>query len=233
MATPPTIVFDLDGTLVDTARDLVATLNAILTSEGMMPVGFNQAIAMVGSGARVLLESAFASEGRALTEEKLDALFTAFLAHYGDHLTDRSRPYPGAEEILDRFAGDGWQLAVCTNKHEGPARKLLDALGFLGRFAAVAGPDTFGFRKPDPRHLTETIRLAGGSPDNAVMVGDSATDVETALAADVPVVVVDYGYSPISVDQLGATRVISALAELPDVVAGIRRKRRASEAVNS
>jgi phosphoglycolate phosphatase len=223
--TRPTIVFDLDGTLVDTAHDLVATLNSILVAEGMVPVKVEAAVAMVGSGARVMLEAAFAAEGRALTPETLDRLLRDYMALYDEHLADESRPYPGAEVMLDRFAAEGWLLAVCTNKFEASARKLLRILGLAPRFAAITGQDTFAFRKPDPRHLTETIRLAGGVGDNAVMVGDSTTDIDTAMAANVPVVAVTFGYSPIPVADLKPTRVIASFAELWDAVADIRRGR--------
>ena len=223
--TRPTIVFDLDGTLVDTAHDLLATLNAILVAEGMVPVEVKTAIALVGSGARVMLEAAFATEGRALTPETLDRLLRDYMALYDEHLADESRPYPGAEATLDRFAAAGWMLAVCTNKFEAPARKLLGLLGLTSRFAAITGQDTFAFRKPDPRHLTETIRLAGGVADNAIMVGDSITDIDTALAANIPVVAVTFGYSPIPVADLRPTRVINGLDKLWDAVTDIRRGR--------
>jgi phosphoglycolate phosphatase len=220
--TRPTIVFDLDGTLVDTAHDLLTTLNLILASEGMAPVSIEKWIGMVGSGARVMLEAAFASEGRALTPAKLEALLTRYLALYDEHIADMSRPYSGAEAALDRFAADGWLLAVCTNKFEAPARKLLSVLGLADRFAAITGQDTFAFRKPDPRHLTETVRLAGGDPARSVMVGDSATDIDTAKAAGRPVVAVTFGYSPVPVAELGPTRVIGHFSELPAAVAALR-----------
>ena len=221
MATPPTIVFDLDGTLVDTAEDLVTTLNAILAAEGMAPMSMNSAIAMVGSGSRVLIESAFASEGRALAPETLDRLLADFLAFYDAHIADASKPYPGVETALDRLIADGWIMAVCTNKFEAPARKLLRILGLDRYFAAITGQDTFPFRKPDPRHLTETIRLAGGDAGRAIMVGDSRTDIDTANAARIPVIAVTFGYSPIPVTQLGATRVIADFAELHDAAAAL------------
>jgi phosphoglycolate phosphatase len=220
---PPTIVFDLDGTLVDTAGDLVATLNVILGREGMGPVDFDAAVAMIGSGARVMLQSAFAAQGRSLTQEKLEARFDDFLAHYDDHLVDTSKPYPGVEAALDRFIASGWRLAVCTNKSYRPALKLLGLLGLADRFAAITGRDTFSFRKPDPRHLTETIRRAGGEATDAVMVGDSATDVDTAIAAGVPVVAVTFGYSATPVAELGATVLIDHYDELYDTVAEISR----------
>jgi phosphoglycolate phosphatase len=217
-----TIVFDLDGTLVDTAHDLLTTLNTVLAAEGMASVSVEKWIGMVGSGARVMLEAAFASEGRALTPEKLDALLRQYMGLYDQHIADASRPYPGAEDALDRLSADGWLLAVCTNKYEAPARKLLTVLGLAGRFAAITGQDTFGFRKPDPRHLTETVRLAGGDPARAIMVGDSATDIDTAKAARLPVVAVSFGYSPVPVAELGPTRVIQRFAELPEAIAGLR-----------
>jgi phosphoglycolate phosphatase len=214
----PTIVFDLDGTLVDTAADLVATLNAVLAGEGMAPVDIQTMIGMVGSGSRVLIETAFQAQGRALPPATLDRLLKVFLDYYDAHIADASRPYPGAVAALERFGAGGWLMAVCTNKFEAPARKLLAALDLDGYFAAISGQDTFAFRKPDPRHLTETIRLAGGSTDRAVMVGDSRTDIDTARAAAVPVVAVDYGYSPLPVASLGATAVISSLDVLYDAV---------------
>jgi phosphoglycolate phosphatase len=212
--THPTIVFDLDGTLVDTRDDLVATLNAILVADGMQPMPADKVIGMVGSGSRVLIESAFAYEGRTLTPERLDRLLTAFLAYYDEHIVDASRPFPGTGAMLDQFAAAGWLLAVCTNKYEAPAKKLLRLLGLEDRFAAITGQDSFGFRKPDPRHLTETVRLAGGDPARAIMVGDSATDVDTAKAARVPVIAVSFGYSTVPVAGLKADRVIDAFSEL-------------------
>lgn len=220
---PPTIVFDLDGTLVDTAGDLVATLNTILSRERVPTVDFDAAVAMVGSGARVMLQSGFAASGHSLTPEKLEALFEDFLALYDEHLVDTSRPYPGVEVALDRFTADGWRLAVCTNKTYRPALKLLGLLGLADRFAAITGQDTFSFRKPDPRHLTETIRRAGGEATDAVMVGDTATDVDTAIAAGVPVVAVTFGYSATPVGELGATVLIDHFDQLFDAAANLRR----------
>jgi phosphoglycolate phosphatase len=217
----PTVVFDLDGTLVDTAPDLVSTLNAILVAEGMESVTREAVIGMIGSGARVMIESAFAAAGRSLTPARLDRLFSAFLTRYDAHLVDASLPYPGVEAALDRLAADGWRLAVCTNKREAPARKVLNLLGLGNRFAAIAGQDTFGVSKPDPRHLTETIRIAGGDPARAVMVGDSLTDVDTANAAGIPVVAVSFGYSPVPVAELRANRVIDTFDELDDAVAAL------------
>lgn len=225
MTSRRTIVFDLDGTLVDTSRDIVASLNFVLAAEGMPELAFDTALAMVGSGSRVLLQSAFAAGGEALTPERLDRLVSDLLAYYDEHIVDASVPYPGVDAALDGLAAEGWTLAVCTNKFEAPARKLLDLLGLGPRFAAITGQDTFGFSKPDPRHLTETIALAGGNPAAAIMVGDSRTDIDTARAAGIPVVAVTFGYSPTPVSELGATALIGHFDELAGAVATIARAR--------
>jgi phosphoglycolate phosphatase len=219
MTVPPTIAFDLDGTLVDTAPDLLTALNIVLAGEGLGPVSSDAIVGYVGRGARAMLARAYAVDGRSLSPAKHDALFSAFLAEYDRHIVDASRPFAGVEAMLDRFAAGGWRIAVCTNKYEAPARKLLDLLGLGPRFAVVAGQDTFGVSKPDPRHLTETVRLAGGSWNRAVMVGDSQIDIDTGRAAGVPVVAVTFGYSPVPVAELNPTAVIDHFSQLYDVVA--------------
>jgi phosphoglycolate phosphatase len=216
------LVFDLDGTLVDTAGDLVATLNAVLKSEGIAPVPFARARATIGNGGRAMLTAALADAGLAARAERLDRLTAAFMDYYGQHLADTSRPFPGAVEALDRFAAEGWRLAVCTNKLEGPARTLLDKLGAGQRFAVVAGQDTFGVRKPDPRHLTMTIDRAGGSLANAIMIGDSSIDADTARAAGVPMVFASFGYGPRPTQA--PERTIAAFADLAAAVASLQRR---------
>jgi len=218
---PPTAVFDLDGTLVDTADDLVATLNAVGAREGLPPVSPAEGRRLVGGGARAMIEKAFAATGRPLAQDALDRLMKTFLAHYAVHMVDRSRPYPGLVPALDRLTRSGWRLAVCTNKLEGIARGLLERLSLADRFAAIAGQDTFGFRKPDPRHLIETVRLAGGSPARAVMVGDSPADVEAARGAGMPVVVVTFGYSPVPVADLAADALIGDYRDLWTVLVAL------------
>ena len=214
----PTIVFDLDGTLVDTAPDLVATLNIIFRREGLAPLGYDAARNMVGRGARTMIERGLAAEGRSLPAGELDRLVRDFIAHYAEHIADQSRPFPGLEATLDALAADGYRFAVCTNKLEGLSRRLLDALGLSNRFVAICGADTFGIQKPNPELLRRTIVRAGGDPGRTVMVGDSLSDIAAARGAGVPVVGVDYGYTEIPVADLGADRVISALPELPEAV---------------
>jgi len=211
---PPTLVLDLDGTLVDTAADLLATLNVILERQGLPPVSLSQARDMIGRGARAMLEAGFAAHGPVPQREELDDLFADFIAHYSDHIATESAPYPGALAALDRFAAEGWQLAVCTNKLEGLARRLLDEIGLSERFAVIAGQDTFGVRKPDPRHLLETIRRAGGEAATAVMVGDSELDIAAARAAGIPSVGVTFGYASGPIADHGPDAVIDHFDEL-------------------
>ncbi len=220
--TAPTLVFDLDGTLVDTAPDLMATLNVILAADGLRQVGLGEAKSMIGAGARALLERGYAANSAERTPAEFDRLFDRFLDHYTAHIADGSRPYPGVMAAIDRFSAAGWQIAVCTNKLEGLSRHLLRQLGIEGRFAAVGGGDTFAFKKPDGRALIETIRLAGGDATDAVMVGDSATDIDTARSAGIPVVAVDFGYTPIPVQDLGPDRVISHFDQLDEAVLALR-----------
>ncbi|MFO1183687.1 MAG: HAD-IA family hydrolase [Bauldia sp.] len=220
--TPPLLVFDLDGTLIDTAGDLTVALNRVLAEEGLAPVKAEDARAMIGTGALALVKRGFAASGRAIAPEKEEHLFQRFLLHYRAKIADLSRPYPGCLAALDRFAAAGWRLAVCTNKLESLSLQLFDTLGLTSRFAAIAGADTFGVRKPDPAMLFATIRRAGGDPKATVMVGDSMTDVSTAKAASVPVVAVDFGYTDIPPSEFPADALISHYDALWDAVARIR-----------
>ncbi|MBV8473118.1 MAG: phosphoglycolate phosphatase, partial [Hyphomicrobiales bacterium] len=207
--TDATIVFDLDGTLAETAPDLIAALNFVLTSEGIEPLPLASARYLLGAGGRALISRGFAQAGRALDAPKLEILFDRFLGYYNDHIADHSTLFPGVIESLDRFAAAGWRLAVCTNKIEASSHLLLGKLGVAGRFAFICGQDTFGVGKPDPKPLLETIRKVGGRPERTIMVGDSRTDIETARAAGTPVVAVDFGYTDKPVAELGPDRVIS------------------------
>jgi phosphoglycolate phosphatase len=209
MTDAPLLVFDLDGTLVDTAPDLIASLNHCLRGAGMDPaeretIGFH-----VGLGSRAMIERAYALRSRALGAGELDRLSAIFLRHYADAIPGESRPYPGVLDAIARHAQAGFRFAVCTNKPEALAVKLTEALGMARLFAAICGADTFPFRKPDPRHLVETIRRAGGDPAQAVMVGDSRTDIDTAKAAGIPVVAVDFGYTDRHVREFEPSLVIS------------------------
>jgi phosphoglycolate phosphatase len=219
----PTIVYDLDGTLADTAEDLVATLNWLLARDGLKPLKVESAGSLVGAGARPLIARGFAAAGKSLDPDELEALFADYLKHYNAHIVDRTRLYPGVEEALATLARAGWVQAVCTNKIEGSARLLIERLGVAKRFAFICGQDTFGVGKPDPAPLIKTIAASGGASNRAIMVGDSATDIKTARAAGLPVIAVDFGYSDAPVAELGPDRVISHFDELADACAELLR----------
>jgi phosphoglycolate phosphatase len=220
--TPPLLVFDLDGTLAETAPDLVATLNMILKREGLRPVAYETARAMVGGGARLMLERGIAHAGSRLPEEKIDRLFEDFLEHYEAHIADATTLFPGVVAALDRFEAAGWRFAVCTNKIEQASVLLLKTLGIADRFAAICGKETFPVSKPDRRALLMTIEKAGGSHESAIMVGDSKVDIETAQNAEVPVIAVDFGYTDQPVATHRPNRVISHFDALWDAVADLK-----------
>jgi phosphoglycolate phosphatase len=220
-----TIAFDLDGTLIDTAPDLIATLNIILGRERLPAVPYDAARKLIGGGARGMIERALEIEGRDGSKVELDRMFGAFIEHYAAHIADDSRPFPGLEAALERLAGEGHRLAVCTNKLEWLSRSLLKALKLDRYFAAICGQDTFAVQKPNPDMLRQTIRRAGGEPSRAIMVGDSGTDIDTARAANVPVVAVDFGYSAVPIADLRPDRLISAFADLPAAIEDIEAAR--------
>jgi phosphoglycolate phosphatase len=208
-----TIVFDLDGTLVDTAPDLTHALNHALAERGHAPVTLDAIRATVGRGARAMIEAALALSG---IEDDVDRLLATFLVYYEANIAAESRPFPGAETALERFKSSGVLLAICTNKREQLSRKLLEAIELDGFFHAIAGRDTFPVSKPDPGHLTGAIKLAGGDPANAVMVGDSVTDIETAKAASIPSILVGFGYGPLPPAGLVPDAVIDSFEALED-----------------
>lgn len=212
--TAPIIVFDLDGTLVDTAPDLLDSLNHSLGTAGVDAVAETELRRYVGLGGKVMIERAFAAKGLPLAPSHLAELLNVFLEHYTDNLPGRSLPYPGVDMALQRFSRAGYKFAVCTNKYEGLSVRLLADLGIDAWFGAICGQDTFPYRKPDPRHLTSTITAAGGDPARAVMIGDSETDIKTAKAAGIPVIAVDFGYTDRHVREFEPSRIISHFDEL-------------------
>jgi phosphoglycolate phosphatase len=213
-----TIVFDLDGTLVDTAPDLAAATNYVLSTLSLAPVDEIEIRNFVGHGALAMIEGALKSQGRTLPQRELYDLFEVFIAHYTANIAAHSAPFPNAIATLQAMANEGAVLAVCTNKIEAHARALLDALDLSQYFAAITGRDSVGAYKPDPKHLTETIARAAGLTERAVMIGDSETDIRTAKAAGVPIVAVDFGYSTEPVRTFGPDLIISNFSELPGAV---------------
>lgn len=214
-----TIVFDLDGTLVDTAGDLTASLNHALQMLGRAAVDPASVRRMVGRGGRVLVERGLAATGDP-APELVERGVELFLAHYRANVAVHSAPFAGVVPVLDALGRD-YRLAVCTNKPVALAHSLIARLGWEARFGAVLGGDSLPWRKPDPRHLESTVAQAGGRA--AIFVGDSETDAETAVAAKVPLVLVRQGYSLRPVDAIGADCIIDDFHGLEAAVAGIQR----------
>jgi phosphoglycolate phosphatase len=220
MTGPPfdVVVFDLDGTLADTAPDLAAALNHALEALGRPPVPAESVRHLVGHGARALLRRGLAASGEA-PEEMVEQGFPAFIDFYEANICAGTRIYPELDDALDALRADHVRLAVCTNKQEGLTAKLLDALGWGGRFDALVGGDTLPVRKPDPAPLREAVVRAGGG--RAVLVGDSITDADTARAAGIPFVAVSFGFSDRPAEALGADAVIDRYGELIETLRGL------------
>jgi phosphoglycolate phosphatase len=221
MTPPRTVVFDLDGTLVDTAPDLISALNHILDREGMPPVPLHAARNMIGAGARKLIERGLELEGRAASVEDITRLTKDFVDYYATHIADASRPFDGLEDALDELQAQGFRFAVCTNKLEWLSKLLLDRLGLSARFSAICGADTFGVSKPDPAILKQTVARAGGQISSAIMVGDAGPDVGVARRAGIPVIGVIFGYTDVPIAELKPDRLIGHMRDLPEAVASL------------
>jgi phosphoglycolate phosphatase len=219
------VVFDLDGTLVDTAPDLINALNFVLDREGLPPVPLHSARNMIGAGSRKLIERGLELEGRAATPADVDRLTADFIDHYAAHIADESRPFPGLESALDDLATRGYRFAVCTNKLEWLSKLLLDRLGLASQFSAICGADTFGVSKPDPAILQQTVLRAGGQLSAAIMVGDAGPDIGVARRAGIPVIGVEFGYTEVPIADLKPDRVIGHMGELPAAVESLILRR--------
>ncbi|GJM02323.1 MAG: phosphoglycolate phosphatase [Rhodomicrobium sp.] len=221
--TPVTICFDLDGTLVNTAPDLLAALDHTLKANGHQPSIHAEILPIIGQGAKAMLRRALKIDTRSnqhgsvpAPDTEIDRLWQSLIEHYTIHIADQSRPYPGVEAALSRLSSANYRLAVCTNKPMFLTSPLLEALGLNGFFHAIRGADSYPFKKPDPRHLIETVRSAGGHENKAVLIGDSATDVATGRAATIPVIGVPFGYTETPMQSLAPDALISHFDELTD-----------------
>lgn len=210
------IAFDLDGTLVDTAPDLIGTLNAILVEEGLPAFPLAEARPFIGHGARALLQRGFHAAGQPLHPDRLQHLFDRFIPAYRGRIAQESRPFPGCEAALDALAAAGARLCVCTNKPSDLSELLLDALDLSSRFAAVVGPDRAPAPKPDAAHLQAAVEAVGGRMARAILVGDSGTDAGAARAAGAGLILVDFGYTEIPPQDLSPDALISHFRDLPD-----------------
>tara|TARA_R110000868_G_scaffold57591_10_gene177925 strand:+ start:21372 stop:22061 length:690 start_codon:yes stop_codon:yes gene_type:complete len=214
------IAFDLDGTLVDTAPDLVRALNAVIVPEGLAAVPVERLRAMVGRGARAMIERAYTEQGQSLEAELADRLFERFIAIYQDGIADHSRLFPGVEATLARLADAGATLSVCTNKPSGLSDQLIEAFGLTRYFARIIGPDRTTAKKPAADHIFTAL---GTGHARAAMIGDSAPDVDAARAAGIPSIVMSYGYSEAPAGSLGADRLLHDFSHIPGALADIWR----------
>jgi phosphoglycolate phosphatase len=218
-----TIAFDLDGTLVDTAPDLIRANTHVMALKGLGPPPDAVVRPRISFGSREMILTSLAHHGVALPEAEVNGLWRTFLAYYETNVAIDSRPFAGLVPALDALRGEGARCVVCTNKSEAPSRRLLEALGLTHYFAAIAGRDTFAMRKPDPGHLTGAIQLGGGDPARAVFVGDSDVDIATAKAAGIPIVAVTFGYVHAPVETFGPDAVINHYDELDAAVRRVRK----------
>lgn len=210
----PIVVFDLDGTLLDTAPDLITAVSSVIITAGGHEVDEAWMRPNVSFGGREMIRRGLVAQSIAHTEEELDNLFRQFVAFYSKNISAKTKPFPGLFDELDRLQGKGIKLAVCTNKLEGLTWPLLDQMEMTHWFSAVTGRDTFPVHKPDPRHLLGAIARAGGDPSRAAMIGDSNTDILTARRAGIPSVAVTFGYTDVPVTELNPDRVISHYDQL-------------------
>src|SRR5438477_2125262 len=223
MADTGIVVFDLDGTLVDTAPDLINALNHVLNREGLPAVPVDSARKAIGAGARRLIERGLELEGRSMGPDDITRLTKDFIDYYAAHIADASRPFEGLEAALDELAAQGCRFAVCTNKLEWLSKRLLDQLGLSGRFAAICGADTFGVSKPDPVILQQTVAQSGGNMATTIMVGDAGPDVGVARRAGIPVIGVEFGYTDVPIAELKPDRLIGHMRELPAAVESLSK----------
>jgi len=208
------VIFDLDGTLVDTAPDLLATLNVLLGDLGRRPLTLPEIKTAIGNGAKAMLRNGAKLTGDPLSEDQIETLFHKYIAYYSAHIADRSAPFPGAIEVLKACQEKGVKLAICTNKLDALSHEVLAALHLARYFDAVIGSDTLEVQKPDPKTVLEILQRTGASPEKTLFVGDSRTDLETARAAGVAVVLVDYGYTATPARELTPDAIISDLREI-------------------
>lgn len=221
MRLPDTVIFDLDGTLVDSAPDLTGALNHTMRTIGLPEIGEGEVRHMVGHGARALIQKAVTAAGTTLDDATFDAAFVTFLDYYADHIADGTTAFPNVIETLTLLSDNGVKLGVCTNKPQRLTELLLDSLGMSHWFGAILGADAVAEKKPHAGHLTAAVDRMGGDLRRTVMVGDSQTDVDTARNAGTPVVAVSFGYSTVPAADLLADRLIDDFSELPEALAAL------------
>ena len=213
-----TVIYDLDGTLIDSARDMCVAVSRVLADHGLPPISDEDARLFMGEGSKVTMRRAFAKAGRTLDEAEASAVTREFVRYYEADPVSHTSAFAGVSEVVARFARLGLRQGVCTNKFERPSRMILEHLKLMPPIIDLAGADTFPVRKPDPRHILMLVERMGRSPDRAVMVGDSIHDVEAAHGAGLPAVLVSWGYTDRPASELGAEAVIQRFDALPQAL---------------
>jgi phosphoglycolate phosphatase len=210
------VIFDLDGTLVDTAPDLMAATNHVLAMLKRRAITMTEVRSFVGYGAKKLIERGVAATGDEIGEQAMGYYHAEFLRYYECNIAAGSFAFPGAVALLERLKARGTPMGVCTNKLEGLSVSLLDALDLSGYFGAVVGPDTINVAKPDPAPYRETLRRLGAT--QSLMVGDSETDILTARAAGVPIIAVTFGYTQKHVSHFNPDFIVSHFDEMWPII---------------
>lgn len=218
-----TLICDLDGTLVDSAPDLAGSLVTLLAQEGRDALSLAQVKSMIGDGVAKLVERGFTATGACPEPPAFDVLVTRFVEIYNTRLTIKTKPYIGAMETLAKLRDEGWKLIVCTNKPEAPSLEILRALELSPLFEAVAGGDSYPFRKPDPRHLLILLESVGTAPENAVMFGDGPADIAAARAAGIPSILATFGYGGAAAEKEGPDHRIEDFGGLPGALSALNR----------
>lgn len=213
-----TVIYDLDGTLIDSARDMCLAVSRVLADHGLPPISDEEARLFMGEGSKMTMRRAFAKNGRTLDEAEVSAVTREFVRYYESDPIRHTTAFDGVAEVVARLDRLGLRQGVCTNKFENPARMILKGLGLMPPIADVAGADTFTVRKPDPGHILQLIDKIGGRRERAVMIGDSIHDVEAAHRGGLPAVLVSWGYTARPASELGAEAVIERFAALPQAL---------------
>ena len=213
-----TVIYDLDGTLIDSAKDMQVAVSRVLADHGLPPVTEDDVRIFMGQGSKVTMDKAFTKYGKTLDDEALSAVTREFVRYYEADPVGHTTAFAGVPEVVGRFDKLGLKQGVCTNKFERPSRMILEHLKLMPPIAALAGADTFPVRKPDPRHILMLLERMGRTPGKAVMVGDSIHDVEAAHAAGLPAVLVSWGYTARPASELGAEAVIERFDALPQAL---------------
>ncbi len=227
MHAPLSVIFDLDGTMIDTAPGLVQSMNVLLERRGRPHLTLEAVRGQISHGARAIMQQAMSATGKSVGEDELTGLFDEFIEHYLGIMGRASAPYPGLKKALAGLGTNGNLLGVCTNRIEQSAVALLDELGLGGHFGAIIGQDTIGIAKPDPAPVFETLKRMGGDAEYAIFIGDSEIDIAAAKAASLPVIAVSFGYSKLPAIELGADMLIHHFDQLEEAISELMPARKA------